>query len=211
MPIFRHDPALLPRFRRGEPDAIELVYRAYVRKVTEIIRFGGWNRRNGSTVSGLATHAEEILDLTQEVFARAFSERARAQYDESRDYGPYLFAITRNVMLDWWRRRGREVAVDPLGPDEQHFQPLPHDGAPWEEPRTMAIVERYLAALPAELRTLHQLRFVAGRAQADVARAMGISRQTVRTLEARLRDGLRLELETEEVTAAPLVRAGQRV
>jgi RNA polymerase sigma-70 factor (ECF subfamily) len=61
----------------------------------------------------------------------------------------------------------------------------------------MTIVEGYLRALPDELKQIHEARFVKGLSQRDAADALGISRQQLRTREARLRDGLRRLLDAK--------------
>src|SRR4051812_6144779 len=104
MPIFRGKPDLLRGFRAGERPALETVYRAYVDKVTSIIRFG-FKLRDGETlVAGLRVDAAETADLVQEIFMKAFGIPARQSFDGLREYGPYLYTIARNVLADWSRR-----------------------------------------------------------------------------------------------------------
>ena len=50
---------------------------------------------------------EQALDLVQEVFLRAFDERARLGYDGLRPYRPYLLRIAKNLRIDTARRDGR--------------------------------------------------------------------------------------------------------
>jgi RNA polymerase sigma factor (sigma-70 family) len=54
----------------------------------------------------------------------------------------------------------------------------------------MRVVEEYLAALPQDLREVHRLRHQEGLSQQQAAKTLGVGRQTLRTLELRLRDGL---------------------
>ena len=63
--------------------------------------------------------------------------------------------------------------------------------APWADPAVMAVVEVYLAGLEGDLRDVHEVRYVRGLPQREAAAQLGISRQQLRTREARLRDGLR--------------------
>ena len=48
-----------------------------------------------------------------------------------------------------------------------------------------------MAGLADDLKRLHQARYVEGLSQREAAERLGISRQTLRTLEGKLRDGLR--------------------
>ena len=53
----------------------------------------------------------------------------------------------------------------------------------------------YLGALDDSLKRLHQVRYVEGLPQREAAERLGISRQTLRTLEQKLREGLRAKLQ----------------
>src|SRR5262245_53705930 len=109
MPIFRGQPELLRRFREGEREALERVYRTYVDKITNIVRFGFRLADGSGVVSGLGEQGADVADAVQEIFAKSFTEPARRSYDGLREYGPYLYAIARNVIVDRARRVGREL------------------------------------------------------------------------------------------------------
>src|SRR5262245_44827660 len=148
MPIFRGKPDLLRRFRAGDRAALESVYRAYVDKVTGIVRFGFRLPSASGTVSGASMSAGETSDLVHEIFVKAFAGPARASFDGLRDYGPYLYALTRNVLADWRRRLGRELPTDVhelrKAGDEAW---VPDDGDevyPWADADTIALVRRYV-------------------------------------------------------------------
>jgi RNA polymerase sigma-70 factor (ECF subfamily) len=194
--VFAGNPDLLIRFRQGEGGALETVYWAYVDRVARVVqavaksylpprgervRFGG----------------AEVGDLVQEVFVRAFSPASRLGYDCSRPYGPYLAQIARNVVVDHWRQTRRLVAVDvaplldALSLEADAIEKVPED---WADEGTIAVVERYLASLEPDVRRVHQALYVQGLSQRDAAAALGVGRQAIRGIEARLRAGLRREL-----------------
>ncbi len=79
--------------------------------------------------------------------------------------------------------------------------PAPGDDEPYADERTMKAVRDYLAGLTPELRGVHEQRYVKGVSQEEAARALGLSRQQVRTLEERLRDGLAAHLKGSQVAA----------
>src|SRR5262252_1647314 len=108
MSPFVDDPALLVSFREGKREALERVYRAYVRSVDRFLHF----LVHGSGSSELR-QASAVGDLLQEAFVRAFSADARRSYDGLRDYGPYLMTIARNCFVDALRARGHEVLKAP--------------------------------------------------------------------------------------------------
>jgi RNA polymerase sigma factor (sigma-70 family) len=202
MTLFHDQPGLLARFRAGERDALEAVYWSYVDRVEAIVR-------QGHAIAGRITRVEgasggEVADLVQEVFARAFRERARLGYDGLRPYGPYLATIARNLLSDWSRQRGRELlmdeldaAVDRAAAEGEGTAGAPDaDDEPWASEAVMQAVEQFLAKLAPELREVHEQRYVMGRSQQAAAEALGISRQALRTRENHLRDGLRRALSS---------------
>ena len=194
MSIFRGKAELLSRFRRGDRDALEEVYRAYVDKVSKVVRFGFRLPQGG--VPGLGWRADEVADIVQEVFARSFSDSARASYDGERDYAPYLYAVARNVLTDRARRAGRELptAWTELARVREEDLAANEDESAWADAATIAAVRAYIEGLDDSLKQLHDVRYVQGLSQREAADKLGISRQTLRTLECRLRDGLRQRL-----------------
>src|SRR5437899_552364 len=106
MPVFRNAPGLLERFRAGSREAMDTVYWAYVPRIERLVHTG-FRGADGKIVPGVGY--AEVEDLVQEIFARAFSERARLAYDGQRDFGPYLSILARNVVVDWARKKKREI------------------------------------------------------------------------------------------------------
>ena len=195
------DAGLLQRFREGEPSALETVYRAHVnsvaRTISSVLRR---HRATSRTVAGREI-ASDVPDLVQEAFARAFEPEARRNFDGVREYGPYLRQIARNVAIDHLRRRWQRMVRDTAFLVDAHA-----DGErPNEHPadlKTMALVGDYVAGLPPEIRQVHEALYVRGLSQREAAMALGLGRQAVRTLEARLRRGLRSVLEASEESPA---------
>jgi RNA polymerase sigma factor (sigma-70 family) len=211
--LFDGNRDLLDRYRRGDREALESVYWAYVdsveRLVTRCIRAHG---------PPSPEYAMSVEDLVQDVFTRAFTESTRLAYDGIRDYGPYIFTITRNVVVDAFRRRGREVPTD-LGTLSDRAAP---EGTEWgQEPalstdmNVLARVRGYLARLPPDLAAVHRQRYGLGVSQDVAAQTLGISRQRLRTLEKKLRAGVTRELRTARVkekstnfVSSPVLRRG---
>jgi RNA polymerase sigma-70 factor (ECF subfamily) len=201
---------LLRAFRRGDPDALEAVYLDHVREVEAWIR-GALLR------SGRLTPAD-LGDLVQDTFLRAFSESARASYDGLRPYPPFLMTLAKNLFVDWARRTGRElprsdilegplagegtVGTASAGAKPGDAVTDSGDGEPFE-PAVVALADAYVQSLPDELKRIHHQRFVLGTPQRQAAEALGISRQTLRTLEKRLIVGLRRRLREAGVEPLP--------
>ena len=181
MPIFKGRSDLLSGFRAGDHAALEEVYWTYVDRVEAIVRNGF------AQVDGAAP--ADIADVVQETFARAFADDTRLRFDGLREYGPFLWSIARHALADWWRRAGRARAV----PDFEALVELTEDAAPEVdavEGPVAAAVEEYLAGLTPEVAAVHRELYVRGRSQREAAGVLGISRQSLRTLDKRLCKGL---------------------
>jgi RNA polymerase sigma factor (sigma-70 family) len=183
------DRDLLMAFRAGTHDGLERIYVQYAGEVRRL----------------LARHTkvadDDLADVVQEVFLRVFSPTVRTSYDEKRAFAPFLHAVARNVFVDWARRRKRErgqllnVAQADLVPDPPVIESSQFGGL-------LETAERYVQALPPDLRAVYVERFLRSRTQEAAATSLGISRQTLRTRECRLIDGLRTLLRQSGVRVA---------
>jgi RNA polymerase sigma factor (sigma-70 family) len=180
------DRALFEAFRRGDRDALERVYRSHI---DDVERFVGARLARARRFS-----AANLADVVQDIFLRAFSPSARTSYDGERAYAPFLMTIARNVLVDWLRRSSREVA-DTSSVEALVDASLPN---PTEdtlfEPELVNATRSYIESLPVELRGVHEQRFVKAEPQRSAAEALGLSRQSLRTLERKLVEGLRRAL-----------------
>lgn len=188
MTLLQDDRAFLAAFRDGKRDALERVYRQYVRAVDSYLRVLARATGNSAMAQPSA-----VADLVQEVFVRAFAVKARRAYDGLRDFGPYLKTVARNCFVDSMRAQGREVLrnIDEIA---EAMEATAEAAEPACDPKTQAVVTQYLAHLPPPLRAAYEQRFVLGRSQEESAAAIGVSRRALRTAEHRLRRGLRKAL-----------------
>src|SRR5262249_47400158 len=92
---------LLDGFRRGDQAALLAVYRHYVRDVARFLTRGFSFSSDGKPCMfrGFAG-GYEIEAALQEVFRRAFEERARLAYNGIDPYRPYLLRIARNAVIN---------------------------------------------------------------------------------------------------------------
>ncbi|HVZ72032.1 MAG TPA: sigma-70 family RNA polymerase sigma factor [Polyangia bacterium] len=184
MSPFRTQRELIDGFRSGTREALEAVYWSHVDRVERIVCFGFQQRESGR-LPGVP--AAEVPDLVQEVFARLFRESTRQAFDPSHELAPYLAAIARNVVIDWARKHRHEI-VETAGDVDDVAAAA--DVPEANDDELIRETERYLATLPSDLAALHEQRYVLGRSQEEAARALGLTRQNVRTLETKLRRGL---------------------
>jgi RNA polymerase sigma factor (sigma-70 family) len=189
------DSSLIRAFRRGDHDALDSVYRLYVGDVERTVR--------QALLRIGRLQAANLADIVQEVFLKAFSAAGREGYDGLRDYAPYLMRIARNVFIDWARRLGPELPGSHLLEvldSGAHSTALDETIFP---SAVIALTNSYLANLPPELRAVHEQRFVLAVSQQQAAKTLGISRQSLRTLEKKLVAGLQRELRRAGLEPKP--------
>jgi RNA polymerase sigma-70 factor (ECF subfamily) len=188
MPVFRECSELLASFRRGDPATLAVVYRAYSAPVE---RYLNGLARGLSYIPCLASTA----DVHQDTFERAFSPRARAAYDATREFGPYLLTIAHNCFVSAVRHGRRELLSDELNLLESLEAP-PAQESP-RDPRVTELLDAYVRGLPAPLRSTFEQRFVFGHSQVVASTELGVTRRSFRTREAHLKRGLRRALQAE--------------
>lgn len=184
------DEALLEGFRAGRRDALERVYWEQIDGIETLVRATLRRSQQFSPAN--------VADLVQDIFAKAFSAKARVGYDGVREYSPFLRQIARNTLVDWLRQRGKEafVEIDPEAVSQAEHASAEADAG--VAPELLNTVRHFVNGLEPELKGVHERRFLAAESQERAAEVLGISRQTLRTLERRLLDGLRREIRRFE-------------
>lgn len=135
--------------------------------------------------------AEEV---TQDCFVRAYTHLDL--YDDSRPFYPWLAAIAVRLAQNWLRRHGRTVQREGTS-----LESAPEPGVPAGALAAMMADERNrelwrsVAALPSGERTAVILYYRDEMAVGDIARALGVSTGTIKTLLFRARRHLRGRLE----------------
>jgi RNA polymerase sigma-70 factor (ECF subfamily) len=190
---------LLDAFRKGDKSSLPAVYRHYVRDVAAFLTRGFTFSSSGKpcTFRGFAG-GYEIEAAIQEIFRRAFEERARLAYNGLDPYRPYLLRIARNTIINDLKskqpilfrfRAGAPVILDsaPTDPDQFVASSAPSAEDLLELEEVARLVERFRAALDERSRGVFRFRFEQGLSAEAVARELGLSRSQVRTTEAKLR------------------------
>lgn len=122
-------------------------------------------------------HADDIVDLRQEVYARVYEAAARARPAQPK---AFLFATARHLLTDRLRR-GRVVSIEPMG-DFEPSHVLIDEVSPerWAGGRQVLMqVAAAFDRLPDRCREVVWLRRVEDLSQREVAVRLGISEKTV--------------------------------
>ena len=171
--IFREaeDRDLIRKARRGAVEAYNLL-------------ISRWEKRVFNYLLRLVRDREDALDLTQDVFLKAFQNLGKLA-DDSR-FGPWLFRIAHNEAFSLLRRRKPEdgAGAEPSG-GEQSFRMFPVE--------LSLAVERALDRLSAEQREAVVLKIYQGFKFDEMAEALDCP---VSTVKSRLYTALDLLKET---------------
>ena len=171
------------QFTRGDIRAFEALFRQYQGEVY------GWIVR-------IVRDPATAEDLTLETFWRIY--RARARFDPRRPFGPWARRIATNLALEHLSVRGAETPLDDgLGVR------VPAAAAP--DPAVGADVRAKVAAafgeLPAKLRAAATLAVIEETPYAEIAQALGISVNGVKSRVFRAVRLLRRGLERRGIHA----------
>jgi RNA polymerase sigma factor (sigma-70 family) len=221
------DKKLLEAFRKGDRDAMDVVYRHYRRGVTAFLR-NGFSFRSGTGYffyRGISD-PKDLESAVQEVFKRSFEDRARHAYNGVTSFSNWILAIARNMVINQFRNR--EVAFSSyISPSDirshgailddevtEEFSGLiygrparPQD-VQLEKAELKDLIDAFTAELSEDDRRLLVLRFAEGMGQEETARVLGSTRMRIRTAEARLRNRLRAYLrDSGYIDHMPLGRA----
>lgn len=158
--------------------------------------FGQLVTRFGAAVRGLclmrAADPDRADDIAQQVFLTAW--RRLPDLEGQAPFWPWLEAITRNHLLNEWRRVQREKGLkqrytmawlaqneadDPAGEEAQ------------EVAQQVEVLRECLETLPERLQELVKLRYEKGYTSEKIATLLGRSSDAVRQTFVRVRDKLR--------------------
>jgi RNA polymerase sigma-70 factor (ECF subfamily) len=144
-------------------------------------------------------NAEDALDVTQEVWIKAYQQLAKFREDSG--FYTWLYRVAINACIDAVRRREcRVVPLDPKAmaasgeePADDRLEANPERALEQQERRRM--VRECIQALPEPMRLAVTLHDLEGRSQQEVAAIAGWPVGTVKSRLHRARHALRARLD----------------
>jgi RNA polymerase sigma-70 factor (ECF subfamily) len=169
------EPSAIARgLRRRDPDLLDRLIEQYQHRLLRYLVYLSGNR-------------ELAEDLFQETWIRVL-ERGH-QYDGKHEFSTWLYAVARNLTIDYLRKKS-PLSLDGLMEDDEHAprpsQLEPADTRPmaWEVVQQHEQAERInavLVGIPAEYRETVVLRFQEGLALDEIAAVTGAQLGTVKS------------------------------
>ncbi len=171
----------LERFTQGDVQAFEALFREYQGEVY------GWIVR-------IVRDPGAAEDLTLETFWRIY--RARARFDPRRPFGAWARRIATNLAIEHLGRHRQEKPLESFLPPRAAVTPAVD---PLISADVRATVAAALAELPAKLRAAATLAMIEETPYAEIADALGISINGVKSRVFRAVRLLRRSLEKRGV------------
>lgn len=174
--------SVLSKFRQGDADAFETLFRTHQRSVQ------GWVLR-------IVRDLSAAEDVTIEAFWRM--HQAHARFDPERGFEPWARRIATHAALDWFRRRKPE---SDLPPEQWDVVPAADGGDPAITSELRDKTVQAFARLPAKLRVAALLAVVEEQPHKEIADALGISVGAVKLRVFRALRLLRKDLTRQGIT-----------
>lgn len=164
-------PAGADRSDPDEPRAFEELYRAYAPTVYGYLRA----RVNSSA---------EAEDLAARTFANAFAslDRYRAR---GGGFGSWLMTIAHNLLVNWYRDRGRRPPPASLDEALQLPSGAPGPESHLERNERIQTIRTAIERLSPEQQRLITLKYVDGKTNAEIGRMMGKTEGAVKAMHHR--------------------------
>ena len=173
---------VLDRFRQGDLDAFEAIFREHQRAVYR------WILR-------IVRDPSAAEDLTVETFWRI--HRAHMRFEPSRPFEPWARRIATRAALDWLRARRPEAALTGQAVADP---PAPPTADPGVAAEIRLKTAQAFVRLPPRLRIAAVLAVVEEQPHKDIAAALGISVAAVKLRVFRALRLLRKDLESQGIT-----------
>ncbi|HEV2617064.1 MAG TPA: sigma-70 family RNA polymerase sigma factor [Candidatus Acidoferrales bacterium] len=187
--------AITARARAGKPDDRELVRAA---QKGEVVAFEELVRRHQqrvmAVVGGVLRRREDIEDVAQQVFLKAYVSIAR--FDMRSAFSTWLYKIAINECWDYLRKKKvRPLSYEADLSEEQarhveQFVSTEGHGNPSDQAELREIVERLLAELSEEDRVMLVLKEAQGFAVEEIGRMLNLNVNTVKVRLFRARKKL---------------------
>jgi RNA polymerase sigma-70 factor (ECF subfamily) len=178
------DVRLMLRVKQGDTRAFEQLVEIHQRSVI-------------GTVMRMLNNLDDAHDVAQQVFVRVW--RSAPRYEPSAKFTTWLFTITRNLVFNEMRRRGRkrEVSIESAKEDHnvepaspQRVQP----DASAEREELEAAIDRAIQSLPEKQRLAVTLRRHEDMPYEDICTILNMSLPAVKSLLFRARNELKEKL-----------------
>ena len=164
------DEELMQRYQEGSAAAFDELYEKYRRPLY------------GFLVNHSGRSRQEVDEVFQETWLKLVRNRKR--FDSSQLFGPWLFTIARNCLVDRWRHLGRISSLhvsDDIAMQGASSSGLARPDRQAESASLGSAWQAALLALPAEQREVILLKFETDMTLDEMGEVIGAGRETVKS------------------------------
>ncbi len=176
--VFHDDSKLVQLTLNGNKNSFEALVRRYQKLVYNVI-------------FQLVQDHESTQDLTQETFMKAY--RALDQYDDKRNFKPWLLKIGSNSALSHLNKNIKPSSLDDVLAENPQLEPQGKENPDQDIESKFALQElqEALLLIPVRQREVFILRYQHDISYEDICEITGLSLSTIKSLLFRARENLR--------------------
>ena len=138
--------------------------------------FSSYKARLYTFAVGYLKVTEDAQELVQEVFVKVWENRE--MLDETRSFNSYLFTISKNTILNYFRKKANEQSyIDYIKKNTSLSYNKTEEDLAYEELQEKA--SRVIEQLPARQKEIYRLSREQGLSNEEIARQLKISKKTV--------------------------------
>jgi RNA polymerase sigma-70 factor (ECF subfamily) len=131
---------------------------------------------------GRTGDGDAALDLLQEVFLRAWRQRATLQAMPAAQHRFWLFAVARNLVIDYFRRQAKQVEAT-VQLQQQALMSVsvaPSPGMVYAQQEQVQLLDHAIQRLPEQLRTVLALHVLGELNSGEIGELLNMPAGTVR-------------------------------
>ncbi len=155
-----------------------------------------YEKRVFNTVMNMIKHEQDSMDITQNVFVKAYTHIGN--FNDESDYFTYLFRIAINECKDYWKKASKKKNVSLYDEDGNPLEVADHSANPEEMTEANELklaVNQEIYALSPEYRDVVLLRGIYGLSYEEIASVTGVDIGTVKSRLHRGREKVREALK----------------
>lgn len=148
---------------------------------------------------GRTSSRSAALDLLQETFLRVWRNIDALRNLEPNRHKYWLFSVAKNLVIDYYRKRGKDAALqDDLTKEPQDGMARLDVISDVTGKEDVSIVEDATRKLPEEMRTVLTMTAISGLSSKEIALRLGKPAGTIRYLLSIARKRLAVELKSQD-------------
>lgn len=146
----------------GSQKAFQVIFMRYYPKIRNF-------------VYGLVKSQQDAEDITQEIFSKVWTNRN--MFAEVRDFGSYLFILTRNTTFNFLE--AQQIRIERLNekPFVEEMNDSPHEDLIAKD--LQLLIDMVVETMPPQRKLIYQLSREVGLSNPEIAEKLQLSKKTV--------------------------------